>query len=375
MGRRYYEQYTAPWWKPSAWTKKVWALVIGSITAIVVIVIVVAVVVTRNNANANRYPDYSQVNYTLKETFSGESFFDNFNYFTGYDPASGFVHYVPRETATSLNLTSASSSSAVVKVDTSVGPGSTPDASTGRFSVRLESKNQYNNGLFIFEVKHTPYGCGTWPALWLTDPNNNIWPAHGEIDIMEAVNLATTGNMMTLHTTNDCTMESVKRLMSGTAAQTDCYNGTNNNAGCGVDGSAATFGTTYNSDGGGTVAVEWRDAGIRMWQFTSGSVPSDITAGNPNPSAWGTALADFPNTKCDIGSHFTNASIIANIDLCGSLGEAKYPTSSCPMNCVGSHKCIGGSSPTNCTDYVANNPTAFENAFWEFGKFQIYQTS
>lgn len=102
MGRRYYEDVTGPWWKPTTWTKKVWALVIAGITAVVVIVIVVAVVVTRNNANANKYPDYSQLNYTLKETYSPESFFDNFNYFTGYDPASGFVHYVPEATATSL---------------------------------------------------------------------------------------------------------------------------------------------------------------------------------------------------------------------------------------------------------------------------------
>lgn len=67
------------------------------------------------------------------------------------------------------NLTTATSTSAVVRVDTSVGPSSSPDASTGRFSVRLESKVQYNNGLFLFDIKHTPYGCGTWPALWLVE--------------------------------------------------------------------------------------------------------------------------------------------------------------------------------------------------------------
>lgn len=29
--------------------------------------------------------------------------------------------------------------------------------------------------------------------------------------------------------------------------------------------------------------------------------------------------------------------------------------------------------PGNCTDLVANNPGAFTNAFWEFGKFEVYQ--
>jgi hypothetical protein len=54
---------------------------------VLVIVIVVAVVVSRDN----RYPDYSKLNYNLVDTYSGTSFFDNFNYFTGYDPAQGFV--------------------------------------------------------------------------------------------------------------------------------------------------------------------------------------------------------------------------------------------------------------------------------------------
>jgi hypothetical protein len=108
-------------------------------------------------------------------------FFQNFDYFTGYDPTQGFVHYVPEAQAKQLNLTYASSNSAVLRVDTSVTQDSEPNASTGRFSVRLTSKKTYGVGsLFLFDVLHTPVGCATWPALWLTDPNN--WPQNGEID-------------------------------------------------------------------------------------------------------------------------------------------------------------------------------------------------
>ncbi|KXH43155.1 endo-beta-glucanase [Colletotrichum simmondsii] len=348
------QQQTA-WWNPKGWTKRIWAGVGGAL--VIIIVIVVAVTVTQNNKN--RYPDYSQLTYKLSDTYSGENFFDGFNYFNTYDPTGGMVHYVGADEAASRNLTYATSSTAVLRVDHTTGNTSSPDASTGRFSVRVESKTQYDKGLFIFDVKHTPYGCASWPALWFSDPNN--WPDAGEIDVMEAINQGTDGNQMTLHTTSGCEM-SVKRKQTGSTLQSDCKNTTNGNAGCGVEGKASTYGSDFNAGGGGYMAMEWRDEGIRVWQFARDSVPSDITgASSPDPSTWGEALADFPNTACDMSSHFSNQSLIINIDVCGSLVEAKYADSGC-----------GGSS---CSDFQANNPDAFKTAYWEFGAFNFYTAS
>ena len=158
-------------WNPRNWTRCVLISVIISNVVILVAVIVGAVL----GSKANAYPYYSPLNYRLEDTFSGTDFFDRFDYFTGYDPDSGFVHYVPRTTATSeqYNLTYASSDSATLRVDTT-----DTDASTGRYSVRITTKKQYNSGLFVFDIINTPYGCSTWPALWLADPSN--WPEHGK---------------------------------------------------------------------------------------------------------------------------------------------------------------------------------------------------
>lgn len=72
---------------PKNWSRKCWIILAIVSIIVIVIVIVVAVVVTREN----RYPNYSKLQYNLVDTFSGTNFFDNFDYFTGYDPAAGFV--------------------------------------------------------------------------------------------------------------------------------------------------------------------------------------------------------------------------------------------------------------------------------------------
>jgi Glycosyl hydrolases family 16 len=151
--------------------------------------------------------------------------------------------YLNATGAAASNLTFATDTSAIIRVDST-----TRNTSTGRDSIRIESVSTYDNGLFIFDILHSPFGCGTWPALWLTDGYN--WPTNGEIDVLEATNIAIQGNAMTLHTTQGCTMN-VKRNQEGRSLDTDCHNATDNNAGCSVQGEPITYGPDFNAIGGG----------------------------------------------------------------------------------------------------------------------------
>lgn len=227
----------------------------------------------------------------------------------------------------------------------------------------------------------------------MSDHHN--WPDHGEIDIMEAMNPPAPGqvstadapdddlhdgttNMVTLHTTDGCTMESIRREHHGEALQGNCLNSTNDNAGCGVAvrehiGGGNSYGAGLNDAGGAIIALELRDAGIRMWQFgrAAENLPRDIADfaanvngnGNgriePDPSTWGVASADFPNTSCDIGNHFRNQTIIINISICGAAIYPRWEASGCPMD--------------TCEEFQAENPNEFRDAYWEFGGFEVYQ--
>ena len=115
--------------------------------------------------------------------------------------------------------------------------------------------------------------------------------------------------------------------------------------------------------------MELRSAGIRIWFFPRSSIPPDINTNNdtssssssPDPTSWGTPLADFPKTKCDIDKHFRNQSIVANINLCGPwAGQAEKFGKQCPPG-------------RRCEEWVSNEDGAFESAFWEFGGFWVYQ--
>lgn len=246
------------------------------------------------------------------------------------------MHYASQAQAKALNLTYMTATSAILRVDASVGNATAVrGASTGRYSVRVMSKQQFTSGgLFLFDVRHTPVGCGTWPALGLGDPAGL---ANGKMDVMEATNLARTGNTMSLHTGPGCDMTNRVRNMTGVASagDGDCDSSAAGNPGCSVVGNASTYGLQFNAGGGGVMALEWRTEGIRIWQFARGSIPLDMRPGTstrPDPSSWGRALADFPSTGCDVNSHFRNQSIIMNINLCGEAAGANYAASGCKSN-------------------------------------------
>ncbi|KAG6336431.1 hypothetical protein ID866_2674, partial [Astraeus odoratus] len=298
--------------------------------------------------------------YTVCDTIEGHGFYDAFNFEAIADPTHGRVNYVDCTTAKKLGLTVATSNSFILRADdkTILSPNG-----PGRNSVRIRSNKAYTTHVAIFDVNHMPEGCGLAAsddvflakAIWETFEAD--WPDSGEVDIVEGVNNIGP-NQAHLHTGPNCSIpETIDQL--GTVLTTNCDAAVNYNSGCGSSFNYApkSFGPEFNQAGGGWFAVERTNEHISVWYWgrQDWSTPIDVRIGSYviDTSRWGTPSAYFPNTDCDIASHFGPNNIIIDLTFCGDWAGSPsiYNASGCPSTCV---------------DFVNNNPEAFSGAYFQF---------
>ncbi|KAH9920472.1 putative beta-glucanase from glycoside hydrolase family GH16 [Fomitopsis serialis] len=291
--------------------------------------------------------------YSINQTNIGSNFLTNFEWEDIADPTKGRVHYVNQSTALANNLTFTSDDTFIMRADYTTNLTA---SGSGRMSNRIKSYAQYRTHVAVFDIRHMPQGCGTWPAVWEAD--DQVGTSSGEIDILEGVN-DIAPNSVTLHTTGSCTMPENRAQLGSSDTISDGNNG------CSVDAPyTASYGKVFNTYGGGYYAMERTAEYIRVWFWSrnDSSIPSDITSGASavDTDNWGKPIALFPNTDCDIGSAFQRNNIIINLTFCGSWAGNSFSNNGCPGN---------------CTEYVNYNPSAFEDAYWDIAAVRIYQPS
>ena len=165
----------------------------------------------------------------------------------------------------------------------------------------------------------------------------------GEIDIIEFVNQGP-NNLMSLHTTEDCTIAGVDQtgsllsndcavssVISYNAASAHCLQEGGGITGCTVSAIAEhNIASVFNANGGGVYAMEWTSQAIQVWIFPRDAIPTSITAGEPDPITFGLPVANFAGS-CDIDTHFYNHSLLFNIDFCGQWAGNTFASGSCPQ--------------------------------------------
>jgi hypothetical protein len=297
-------------------------------------------------------------NYKLKESWEGEKILNHFHFFDNADPTNGFVTYVNQSYAESAGLVKTTDSGSLYlgvdyeNVLTVDGPG--------RESVRIESNEYYDQGLYVVDIQHMPGSiCGTWPAFWTVGPD---WPTDGEIDIIEGVNKHD-ANKIVLHTSDTCDVGGGYE-MTGDMTSSECGEASGT-IGCVVQGQQGSSGDPFNEQGGGVYAMEWQEKYLKIWYFPRSSIPESLTTGTPDVSSFGTPMAHLQGS-CNFKERFTHQKLILDTTFCGDWAGGVFGDSGCPVS--------DPSDPMlSCKNYVAENPAVYKNAYWELNSIKIYQ--
>ncbi|KAI1699202.1 lectin c-type domain-containing protein [Ditylenchus destructor] len=299
---------------------------------------------------------YTHINMSL----AGSNFWDEaqLTYVTKTPGADGnFVYYVSKSEGESLGLISVVNGQARMAAESKTVLSAD---STGRKSIRVNTKYLYNGGLLVLDFEHMPVGKGTWPAFWTTGWVGSK-PVNGEIDILEE-GAGQTKNRISLHTTPECTLPKEDQGSMYTGA---IYGGYATNCsspgGCSIQEPAGSFGPQVNNDKGGVVATEWiKDKYIAVWHFKRSEIPADLIAGKPCPSSWGKPVAYFRLGANCPPEHFNSMRITINTSFCGPMARVYFDGTT------------AAEKQSNCEEYVRNNPNAFVDAYWLINSIKVY---
>lgn len=266
--------------------------------------------------------------YKLEDMYQGESFLNDWDFFSHPDPTRGNVNYQTREDAIRKNLAYVEDDgTTVLAVDdfTDVPVGGNRD------SIRISTKKKYNGGLFIADFWKMPHGCSVWPAYWSVGPD---WPEGGEIDILEGVHEQAT-NQYVLHTGKACSLSQDGVQVKTNVIHDQCASSASDNRGCGFsDTDVRSYGTPFNNNAGGVFVHLWNSEGIKMWFFPRGEIPDDIEEKRPDPETWPTPVAFFSSKTCNMEENLYEHTLVLDTTICGDWGGPSYANSGCPGTCA-----------------------------------------
>ncbi|KAJ6471072.1 hypothetical protein C8R47DRAFT_1200243 [Mycena vitilis] len=305
--------------------------------------------------------------------YSGTTFFDGWDFYGAIDNTTwGNVTYVDAADATAESLAYTNGAgNAIIKVDnasTVLGAGI-----QYRKSVRLTSKAAFPVGtLFVVDALHMPYGCSVWPSIWLNGvlQPGEVWPAAGEIDLIEAINLMD-HNQMALHSYAGC-LQPANVTQTGHTLIHNCNDTTA--SGCTVaETKNGSFGAGFAAQRGGAFGLQFDVAGVFMWFWPRSLIPASITQASPSMDLtdWGTPSAAYPAVAggCNVTEFFPEQRVVIDITLCG-LWHAVSP----PLRTLaGLPSVYDATCPGDCfANNIAGNGSNYANAYFEIPSIRTW---
>ncbi|KAK7923030.1 hypothetical protein PG985_007101 [Apiospora marii] len=296
--------------------------------------------------------------YQIADKYNSGNFYDKWDFITT-DPNNGYSMYQTKQGAQDANLVQINKDDFYLGADYETSMPGDWHNYRGRKSVRVESRESYNHGLFIGDFSHLPKPtCGTWPAFWM-------FGSRGEFDFLENWN-DLTFNRITAHTGDpkDVGVCTIKQSdLSAQIVTTNCadkapgqydYQACSANSEDGVFGSATGgLSLTFDED-----ATEWTSEYIRQWSWKT--APDDVLAGKPDPSKWGKPM--FQVSDCNIDRAFADLKFVLNINFCSVAAQDDKWNSTCQAS----------TQHATCMEHVAANGGDFKDSFFKVKGISVY---
>ncbi|KAH6911517.1 family 16 glycosyl hydrolase [Coprinopsis sp. MPI-PUGE-AT-0042] len=300
--------------------------------------------------------------YKLLKDYSGATFFDGWEFFDSPDILNhGDVEFIAAADAgnpqTSLAYIDPATNRAIVKVDNTT----TVPLNGTRKSVRITTEEAYGFGsVFVADMYHLPYGCSIWSGFWSWNKaSGKSWPVGGEIDIFEAINMASR-SQMGLHTLPGCSQPDVVEQLSTQVVFTDCAG--EYGSGCIVmNTDAASYGPPLNQGGGGVYVTEFVETGINIWFFARDKIPASITPDSKtiDTSTLGLPMGSWPASTCDFERYFKPQNLVIYITLCGDYaGHQFFTQNGCQGRCY--------------EDFVLGEPSHYSEAYFDVASIRVF---
>ncbi|BGP44227.1 hypothetical protein JCM10450v2_000038 [Rhodotorula kratochvilovae] len=315
---------------------------------------------THKRSQAKRASSYS-----LSGHYAGQELLDLFDFDT-HSSNGGIANYVDSSAAYEKDLVTIKDGRVHIRVS--------PTAEDGKLAaVKLSSKQQYSEGLYIWDIERMPQVCGAWPAIWSTGDN---WPAGGEMDLVEYVSRQSM-NGMSVHTTTGCWAGSSgytgEAMMTDASQALNCDSDATDAQGCGFrtkENHTAGLGANYGM--GGVYALEWATSGIKMWYFPRSEIPSDLKRKNPEPSSWKKPTLFVDEANCSpISNYFSAQTWVINTEICGTWADGVWNSDN---SYAGQNEgsCASRTGYSTCAEYALAESPDFKHAYWRIGSLSVY---
>lgn len=192
-------------------------------------------------------------------------------------------------------------------------------------------------------------------------------------------------NQYTIHSAPGCEIDTTSTApegfkvaaISSKVSHPSCGSTKGENAGCAfVDNNKASAGAPFNSQGGGTFAMEWTSDGIKIWSFPRGDEPSDIDSQSPSPNDWDTKYlkAAWSSHSCDTAKYFQQHAVTFDTTLCGAWAGSAYRACNffTEHNVPAKLTFFSAGGKSQCEEYVKTG-SHFKEAYWAINSVSVFQ--